>query len=383
VTLGLQRLGATIDGFAVEGGFDVEGGPYTSFNAFQSLGRTRPSLRSQATYEHLAELMASAASLGLDEVRLTLEWARLERRPDQRDEAALEHYARALGAARSAGLSTVVVLCDAVWPSWLGHEPWLSAWAPARFAQHARWVAARLEGLARAVVTMRSPNLAASAGWRSATRPPFRHDAADDELAAIDGMLLAHQLACDAIAETAPSLERALVLEVSNDYDDECLWRDVARGLHDTVVLAARRERYEREVARHGRGRRRMDHAVIGSLRSTPRWLDTAASQWWLAGSDPDLLCAVLADEAGADRSAARSVELSAGPYGWDAQLAVGVARIAESHGSPEALHLCGLVAGDGPLGGDGLLRIDQHNDAWTVSDPGGAVARRLGSLRR
>src|ERR1700724_1351108 len=85
VTLGAAALGVTIDGYAVEGGYDFEGAPHTSFSVAQALGRIRSSLRSPGTFEHLDELVRRAADLGCGELRLTAEWARLEPRPGTQD----------------------------------------------------------------------------------------------------------------------------------------------------------------------------------------------------------------------------------------------------------------------------------------------------------
>ncbi|HEV3212890.1 MAG TPA: family 1 glycosylhydrolase [Acidimicrobiales bacterium] len=375
-------LGATIDGFAVEGGYDTERGPQTSFGVAQSLGLVRASVRSPGTYDHLDELVARAAQLGFGELRLTVEWARLERRPDERDEAALAHYVRVLEAAGRASLSSVVVLCDAAWPSWLGQEPWLSSWAPPRFADHARWVASRIEGVARAVVTFRAPNVAASDGWLTASRPPFRRRAGADATSALDGMLVAHQRAVAAIAEVAPALGRAILFEATPAYDDASLWRDVARGRSDRGTLAARRRAWRQSLPprrgvtdRLGRLRDRRRPVDPAVLRSTPGWGSTPPFEWWLGGDDVELL-AVALQQAEGDVT---TVELGAGRAGWDGQLAVALPVLAAVPGSLRAIHLHGLVSSTGPLASPvGLLDVEQHNAAWSLAAPDPALARRL-----
>jgi Glycosyl hydrolase family 1 len=375
-------LGATIDGYAVEGGFDTERGPATSFGVAQSLGRIRPSVRSQGTFEHLDDLVARAAQLGCQELRLTLEWARLERRPGERDEASLAHYERALRAAAAASMSSVVVLCDAAWPSWLGQEPWLSAWAPVRFADHARWIASRLEGLARCVVTFRAPNAAAKEGWRTATRPPYRQRASADATSALDGMLVAHQRALEAIAEVAPSLGRAILFEVMPAYDDAELWRDVASGIADAGSLARRRRAWRQSVPRRGGvadglaalldARRPID---VAALRSTDGWASAPPFEWWLGGDDVELLATALQRAEGD----VTTVELGAGGVGWDGQLAVAPPVLAALPGSVQTIHLHGLVASTGSLPGPvGLLEVDQHNGSWSLAAPDPGVVRRL-----
>jgi hypothetical protein len=381
VTRATTVLGVSIDGYAVEGGYDVEGGPATSFGVAQSLGRTRPSLRSDGTFVHLDDLVRRAAQIGCQELRLTMEWARLERRPGQHDDDALARYLGALRTAQAESMSAVVVLCDATLPSWMGHEPWLSAWAADQFAAHAAWVAHRVEGLARSAVTFRAPNAAAREGWRTGRRPPHRTGADLDSVSALDGMLVAHQRAATAMADAAPTLGRALIFEAAPRYDDSAGWHDVADGLRDPVLVGARRDRWD-AMARGTRGARAANRRGAGQwlrdasqLRSTPGWTSTAPFEWWLCGDDPDLLVASLAF--GAQRGGA--VELGAGRFGWDAQLAAGLQAVTSGEFGATTVHLHGLVSSTGPLDAPtGLLAIDQHNGAWTVGELDDGIARRL-----
>lgn len=375
-------LGATIDGYAVEGGFDTERGPATSFGVAQALGRIRPSVRTEGTFEHLDDLVARAAQLGCQELRLTLEWARLERRPGERDEAALSHYVRVLRAAHDAAMTSVVVLCDAAWPAWLGQEPWLSAWAPLRFADHARWVTSRLDGLARCAVTFRAPNAAAKEGWRRGSRPPYRSRASADATSALDGMLVAHQRALEAIADAAPSLGRAILFEAMPAYDDAELWRDVARGIDERGALAQRRRAWRQSVPRRRGVAGHLDAVrdasrpvVVDALRSTGGWASAPGFEWWLGGDDVELLATALQRAEGE----VTTVELGAGRTGWDGQLAVAPPVLAAIPGSVRTIHLHGLVASTGPLPTPvGLLEVRQHNATWDLAEPDPGVARRL-----
>jgi len=373
VTLSAPVLGVTIDGYAVEGGFDREGGPHTSFGVAQSLGTSRPSLRTPGTFEHLDELVARAADLGFCELRLTMEWARLEPRPDVRDLDALDAYERALRAARGSGMSASVVLCDAAWPSWLGQEPWLSSWAPERFAAHAGWLASRLDGLVQSIVTFRAPNRASIEGWRTGSRPPHRKGARDDATSALDGMCVAHLLAAESIAVGSPTTRCAVLFEAMGSYLGEALWRDLAAGVDDGVLLAARRERFDRSVPR-SRRRAPRDTRVpdVGALRCARRWRDAPPFEWWLAGEDPELLAVVVDDADGA----VTTVELGAGARGWASQLDTALPLLA---GGVQALHLHGLVSSTGPLERPvGLLDVDQHGGGWELGRLDGAVELAL-----
>jgi hypothetical protein len=374
-------MGVTIDGYAIEGGFDDDG-PATSFGIAQSLGQVTSSVRSPATFEHLGELVEVVADLGFDEVRLTIEWARIEPRPTVRDEDALCVYERAIDAARRRGLSVVVVLCDVAWPSWVGQEPWLSSWAPERFAAYAGFVARRLGDRVRAYVTLRAPNVAARDGWILARRPPFRRNAHLDAASALDGMLLAHQLAADELDAKAPTAARALLFGSSADYGDEGAFRDlVVRGL-DASARAARARSWASRLEERGvattAGRTRNRAVVdLDAMRSTERWTGTPTSEWWLEGDDLALLAAAVDHAEGA----VTTVELGAGPGGWGAQLPAAAATFRPDSGVP-AVHLRGALGSTGPLSEPrGLLTVDQHGGAWQLRTPSRRIADGLALL--
>ncbi len=339
-------------------------------------------MRASGTFGHLNALVERAAELGCTELRLTLEWARLERRPGEHDDNALESYVGALVAAKRASMTTVVVLCDAAWPSWLGQEPWLSAWAPQRFAAHAAWLAPHLEGLVRAAVTFRAPNTAAWEGWRHAARPPFRRDATADAVSALDGMLVAHQRAVVALADAAPSVVAAILFDVDRAYGDAALWCDLAGGVLDPVVLGARRARWDELCSRRGLAARRGGGQPLdpSTLRSTASWGSTPPFERWLGGEDLDVLAAGLEHAEGT----VPVIELGAGAAGWDAQLAVAIPALTTQHGGVSALHLHGLVASTGPLGAPvGLVEVDQHGGTWTLGALDASLAGRLAALSR
>jgi hypothetical protein len=370
-------ISVSIDGYAVEGGYDTGDGPATSFGAAQALGRVRRSLGSPTTFEHLPELVERIADLGVSGVRMTMEWARLEPRPGAIDDDAFDVYDRALRVAERRGLSPVVVLCDAAWPSWLGQEPWLSTWAPVQFASHAQRIGGRLEGRLRALVTFRTPNAVARHGWIEGALPPFRRRAGADALSALDGMLLAHQLASDALAECAPTTVRALLFEASLDYEDEAVFRNLASGL-DPASRHESQEQWRSLVAplvprarRRSRARSRRD---VFSMRSTARWTFTPPFEWWVAGDEPALLGAALAHAGGG----ITAVELDAGPHGWASQLR-SASRSLEAAGE---VHLHGALSSTGPLSGpSGLFGVDQHAGGWTLQDPSQPVLEGLARL--
>ena len=132
------RTLASLEGYAVEGGYDRAGGPATCFAPTSALGRHGvPGVADELWREYEA-VLDLGATLGLDGVCFTLEWARLAPERDAFDAAAAERYRRALVHARERGLWVSAVLVDRAWPAWAGQEAWLLPWVEPVFLRHAQ-----------------------------------------------------------------------------------------------------------------------------------------------------------------------------------------------------------------------------------------------------
>jgi len=132
------RTLATLEGYAVEGGYDQPGGPTTCFAATGALGRHGVPGAADELWRDYEQVLDLAAALGLDGVRVTLEWARLAPARDVFDDAAAQRYRRALEHARDRGLWISAVLVDRAWPAWAGQEAWLLPWVEPVFLRHAQ-----------------------------------------------------------------------------------------------------------------------------------------------------------------------------------------------------------------------------------------------------
>jgi hypothetical protein len=182
---------ATLDGFAVEGGFDERHGPTTCFAAASHLGLCATTGDAAGLWVGYEAALDAVPALGLDGVRLTLEWARLEPRPHRIDETAVARYRDVLGHCRSLGLRTTGVVVDAAWPAWLGAEAWLLPWVGPEVLRHGSFVAERFGDLLDGLVGFARPRDLVDAGFVHAVAPPFRHGAAEDAAAArrqVDGL---------------------------------------------------------------------------------------------------------------------------------------------------------------------------------------------------
>lgn len=177
---------ATLDGFAVEGDYDAAGCPATAHWAASALGMCASpgdaaGLWRPGRYE---STLAALSNLGLDGVRVTLEWARLEPHQGQRNAAALQRYREVLDGARRLGLRATVVLVDATWPAWLGQEAWLLPWVEPVAEEHIQYVMDGVADLVDAIVPFARAKELVERGFIAGTAPPWRHGASDDAAAA-------------------------------------------------------------------------------------------------------------------------------------------------------------------------------------------------------
>ena len=176
------RLFAALDGYAVEGGYDGLTGPTTCYAPSITLGRLAGP-DALGLWDDYEAVLDAAAALGLDGVRLVVEWTRVEPRRGVVDESALARYAAVVAHARDAGLAVTVVLFDAVWPLWAGLEAWLLPWvAPMAIAQGRR-VARALTGADGIIIAPHAADLV-NAGFLAGTGPPFRRGATLDAASA-------------------------------------------------------------------------------------------------------------------------------------------------------------------------------------------------------
>jgi beta-glucosidase/6-phospho-beta-glucosidase/beta-galactosidase len=184
----------TLEGYAVEGGFDQLGGPMTCYAPTIALGRHAGPGVTDDLWRNYERVLDFVPGLGFDGVRLTIEWARVEPRPGEVDQLALERYGEVIRYARSLDLEVTLALIDAVWPSWLGQEAWLLPWVVPRVLSHARRITSTFAGELSGVVAFTQPRELVTNGYLLATAPPWRRRAHKDAAfahAQIDELLAA------------------------------------------------------------------------------------------------------------------------------------------------------------------------------------------------
>ena len=174
------RLFVTLEGYAVEGGFDQVGAPATCYSPTIALGRHASPGAADELWRHYENVLDFVPELGFDGIRLSVEWARIEPRADEINSAALSRYLDVVRYARSLGLDVTVALIDAVWPAWLGQEAWLLPWTVPYVLAHARRVVEHLGDHVTGVLVFAQPEELVATGYLSASAPPWRRSALTD-----------------------------------------------------------------------------------------------------------------------------------------------------------------------------------------------------------
>jgi beta-glucosidase/6-phospho-beta-glucosidase/beta-galactosidase len=170
----------TLEGYAVEGGFDRPYEPATCFSPTIALGRHSGPGVADELWTDFERVLDVASEIGLDGIRLTLEWARIEPRQGRVNETALERYCDIVRYAKSKGLHVTVAIVGAVWPAWLGLEAWLLPWVAHEVVRHATMVVRRVGELADGFVVFSDADGLVTSGYVEGSAPPWRPGAATD-----------------------------------------------------------------------------------------------------------------------------------------------------------------------------------------------------------
>ena len=171
---------ATLEGYAVEGGFDRPGEPVTCYRPTIALGRHEGPGEAEGLWRDYEQVIDLAVSLGLAGVRLDVEWARVEPHRGDIDVVALDRYLQVAQHARSSGLRVTAVIVDAAWPSWLGMEAWLLPWVAPLTVLQARRVVTHLGDAVDRVKVFADANALVANGYLNESAPPWRRGASED-----------------------------------------------------------------------------------------------------------------------------------------------------------------------------------------------------------
>ena len=187
----------------------VEGGNHNNqWSAWEAAGRIKSGETSGSgcNWWQLAEQdFDIAAGMGLNALRLSLEWSRIEPRPGEWNQPALQRYREMLQALKVRGIRPFVTLHHFTHPLWFETDgAFTSRSAPARFDAFVRRVVAEMGDLCRHWVTINEPNVFASLGYVLGEFPPGDKGEIGRALRVINGMVRCHAQAYHAIHQLQP-----------------------------------------------------------------------------------------------------------------------------------------------------------------------------------
>jgi len=177
------------------------------------------------------EDLSTAAELGQNAHRLSLEWSRLEPAEGHWNDAAFDRYLRLFMHAKSLGLQVMVTLNHFTLPRWAaGERGWLDRTLPGRFATFARQCARRLHRHVDYWATINEPNVLALLGYALRRWPPGMGKVRSYGTA-LTHMLRAHTLAYQAIHHVSPRAKVGLVVNLP--------FFEAARGRPSDMLMTA------------------------------------------------------------------------------------------------------------------------------------------------
>lgn len=167
-------------------------------------------------FHRFREDVALQRRLGMGAHRLSIEWARIERRPGLFDAAAWDHYRAVLGAHRDAGITPMVTVHHFSIPTWLSARGgFLSPELPELLARFAVRAVEALGDLCSLWVTINEPNVLAAHAYLLGIWPPGRSSPVD-AVRALRNLLAAHEAMYRAMHEAASRRGRELSAGVAH-----------------------------------------------------------------------------------------------------------------------------------------------------------------------
>jgi beta-glucosidase len=229
---------------AAYAGHQVDGGDVHSDTTF--LENVNPTIFSEKSGEACRSWsewkkdLDIAKTLGLNALRFSVEWSRIEPEPGVIDESALDRYDRFVDGCLERGLSPAATLSHFTAPHWFAKRGgWLNPDSSQLFADECERVLARIGDRLGLVVTLNEPNLYMLLSWMGL--PDFIADIeratldaaakesgaeryrvgnvvlAEDRDALREGFIQAHKAAREVVKSIAPQVPVGLSLSVTDD----------------------------------------------------------------------------------------------------------------------------------------------------------------------
>jgi len=192
--------------------YQVEGDNQNSqWSDWEKAGRIKSGDRSGAACDWWANAEPDfdlARELGVNALRLSVEWSRIEPQEGQWDSAALARYRELLEGLVRRGIRPVVCLHHFTNPRWFEEKgAFLHPEAPALFERFTRRVVETLGDLCQFWVTLNEPNVYAASGYVLGEFPPGKTGQIATAIRVTSALALCHLRAYRAIHELCPNAQ--------------------------------------------------------------------------------------------------------------------------------------------------------------------------------
>ncbi len=155
-------------------------------------------------YNRYEEDFLLAKNIGLNAMRISIEWSRIEPVQGRWDATAIEHYRKVLKKMKELGLTRMVTLHHFTLPQWLAESGGLATDnGVGAFARFAWFVAQNLGDEVDLWCTINEPEVYASMGYRNGVWPPFKRGTLS-VINIVRKLVAAHNQAYATIKEVLP-----------------------------------------------------------------------------------------------------------------------------------------------------------------------------------
>ncbi len=194
---------------------------------YEELGKVPKSGLATDHYNRFDEDFAIAQSIGLNAMRISIEWARIEPTPGTWDMEAVEHYRKVLQSMKQRGLKRMVTLQHFTLPWWLAScGGFLVPNAVDLFARYCAFVVEQLDDEVELWCTINEPQIYVLMTHIWALHPPFKKKYFQ-ALRIIFRLIACHKAAYQAIKAVRPSSK--IGIAQNNVYDAparKSVWSD-------------------------------------------------------------------------------------------------------------------------------------------------------------
>jgi beta-glucosidase len=169
---------------------------------WEQLGKLPKSGEACDHYNRYEEDFMIAQDLGLNAMRISIEWARIEPEEGRWNGQAIEHYKKVLKSMKEKGLTRMVTLWHWTLPQWLAHKGGFeSKEGVEAFGRFAWFVAQNLGTEVDLWITINEPEVYSLASYVRGNHPPFKKSKILT-WKVMENLIAAHKVAFDAIKKS-------------------------------------------------------------------------------------------------------------------------------------------------------------------------------------